>query len=290
MIFDLENDLISIKVNTLGAELISLQTKENNLEYIWEADPEVWARHAPVLFPIVGKLKNDTYFFNGKTYSLPQHGFVRDKVFKLLDKEQQFISFKLISDHDTLKNYPFPFEFITTYSLEESKVIVKHQIINPVDSEMYFSIGAHPGFRCPLGAENFEDYFLEFEVEESFSRYKIKESLISGEQEIVRSHGNIIPLKRELFKEDALVFKNLKSKYVSLKNKVNNHYVKVTLEDFPFLGIWTKLMVKATFVCIEPWLGIADNYETDGNFKQKEGIIRLNGYQHFDCNYSIVVH
>lgn len=289
MTYDLENNLIKIKINAYGAELISLKNKENNLEYIWEANPEVWARHAPVLFPIVGKLKNDSFIYEGQKYILPQHGFARDKKFKILNKEAKSISLKLTSDPETLKNYPFYFELITTYTLDGNRLTVHHQVKNTETTEMYFSIGAHPGFRCPLGNESFEDYFLEFEKEETFVRQKIKDSLLSGEEEIVKTNSNIIPLNRMLFKEDALVFKGLKSKYISIKNKINDRHVKVSLEGFPFLGIWTKMTDKATFVCIEPWQGIADHYKSDGDFINKEGIIKLNGYEQFNCSYNIVV-
>lgn len=289
MTFNLENDLISIKVNAVGAELISLKIKENDLEFLWEADPEVWARHAPILFPIVGKLKDNTYNYNGIKYSLPQHGFARDKEFKLIGQDAQSITLQLQSDSETLLHYPFSFLLTISYFLEANKVLVNHKIQNLKGTDMYFSIGAHPGFRCPLLNENFQDYFLEFEQEESFIRHKIKESLLSGTQEPVPANGKIISLTRDLFKEDALVFKNLKSKYVSLKNKINDHKVTVSLSDFPYLGIWTKIMDKATFVCIEPWLGIADNFDFEGDLTQKEGIIHLKGQQEYTCSYNISI-
>jgi len=289
MVYKLENDQISININAHGAELTSLKTKNNSIEYIWQADPEVWARHAPILFPLVGKLKNNSFSYQGKEYSLPQHGFARDKQFKLKTQDAHSISLELASDAETLKSYPFPFVLTTTYSLERNKVVVQHEVKNPESRPMFFSIGAHPGFRCPLTNETFEDHYLEFEKEEDFVRHKIKESLLSGEQATVHSDGNTIPLHRDLFKDDALIFKNLGSKYVSIKNIVNDHRVKVSLEGFPFLGIWTKLTDKATFICIEPWLGIADRYESDGDFTKKEGILRLDAHQKYNCSYSIAV-
>ncbi|MDQ3393548.1 MAG: aldose 1-epimerase family protein [Bacteroidota bacterium] len=289
MTHSLENETLSVKINAVGAELISLITKKNNLEYIWQAHPEAWARHAPVLFPFVGKLKGDSFSYQGKNYHMSQHGFARDKEFHPVKHGEASISLQLNSDEDSLKIYPFPFELTTTYTLDGNKLSVHHQIYNPEASAMYFSIGAHPAFRCPLLGEGFDDYYLEFESEEKLVRHKIKEGLLSGEKETVKNDSNVIHLQKELFKEDALVFKELKSKFVTLKNKANDHQVKVSLEGFPYLGIWTKMVKTADFLCIEPWLGLADHVNHEGDIVKKEGINKLVSYKRFDCSYYIDV-
>lgn len=287
MVYSIENSFFKVKIAAKGAELISVKNGEQ-LEYIWQADPAVWPRHAPVLFPIVGKLKNNTYRYKDKSYSLPQHGFARDKDFECIHQDHESIQLRLEGDDETWINYPFSFELITTYRLQENRLSIEHKIINHGEEEMYFSIGAHPGFTCPLNEEiTFEDYFLEFDQLETFKRHKIKDSLYTGEQQLVAEATNRIPLNKDLFREDALVFKGLKSKYVSLKNEKDAHAVRMNIEDFPYLGIWTKMDEKASFVCLEPWLGLADSHEATGDIIEKEGIIMLKAKEHYSCNYDL---
>ncbi|CAN5166296.1 aldose 1-epimerase family protein [soil metagenome] len=290
MIFTLENEYIKVGISSLGAELCSLKTLNNGLEYIWQASPQVWPRHAPILFPIVGKLKNNSFTFNNEEFHLSQHGFARDKEFEMIKHNNDTISLKLKADSDSKKHYPFNFELITYYFLEKNVVRIIYEVLNPESDPLFFSIGAHPGFRCPLfNGENFEDYFMEFEQNETLIKHKIKDGLISDEQELFVENTKNLPLNRQIFNDDALVFKRFKSKFITIKNNLNPHQITVSLDGFPYLGIWTKPSAESTFICIEPWYGIADAVHANGEFTNKEGIIKLEGGEKFNCSYSMEV-
>jgi galactose mutarotase-like enzyme len=290
MVHTLQNEHLKFGISSLGAELCSIKTVEDDLEFIWHASPHIWPRHAPILFPIVGKLKNNTFKFKNKQYTLSQHGFARDKEFELINQENKRISYKLKADPETLRIFPFNFELTVIYILEDKLLHIVYEVLNYEQESLYFSIGAHPGFRCPLlHNEDFEDYFLEFEQKETLIKHKIQNGMISEEQEVILEAEKILPLKKQLFKDDALVFKSFRSKFLIIKNHKNPHQIKAGLEGFPYLGIWTKPAVEASFICIEPWLGITDSINADGDLAIKEGIIKLNKGENFSCSYTIEV-
>lgn len=175
MNYEIKNEYIKAKIKSFGAELNSLQKIDDSLEYIWQGDKEFWARHSPILFPIVGRLKNDSYFYKNQKYNMSQHGFARDKEFEIVEKKDDFIEFKLSSDEKTLKIYPFSFELYLSYKLERNSLIVSYKVINKSDEKMLFSIGAHPAFNWSLEKDlKKEDYFLEFEINNS-KRYFLNE-------------------------------------------------------------------------------------------------------------------
>lgn len=285
----LENAHIQVKVKEQGAELCSLVHKGNGIEYLWPADPQVWARHAPVLFPIVGKLRGDTYQLNGEAYQMGQHGFGRDFPWALVDKSENTLTFQLQESAETLKKYPFSFALEAIFSLLDAAVSVSYTLTNTNKEEMPFSIGAHPGFNCPLAAESrFEDYYLEFEKKENLDKQLLKDGLRTGSTAAVLQNTNILPLSRELFKEDALVFEGVHSRWVMLGSRRHSHGVKVFFEGFPYLGIWTKSQ-NSPFLCIEPWYGVADSLEGSTDFRMKEGVQLLKPGQSFACAYTIEV-
>ena len=260
----IQNQAIKAVVKTKGAELSSLQKEDKN--YIWEINSEFWNKTSPILFPIVGALKNGEYFHEGKVYKLSRHGFARDFEFEVIENSENAVVFSLKSNEETLKVYPFHFELQLSYILEGNKLMVKYQIINHSSEKMYYSIGAHPAFNID---GNFEDFSLIFDDEKDLETYKLEQDLFSGKTEILKLNGNVLPLQYELFEEDALVFKNFATKSLTLA-KNNESVMKVSFPDFPYLGIWTKK--DAPFICIEPWLGIADNANASGKIEEKEGI------------------
>lgn len=287
-IHKLKNEQLEITVKEQGAELTSIFSEPFNLEYLWQADPVFWPRHAPVLFPIVGKLKDNKYYFEGKDYSLNQHGFARDKTFKFMPSANtNELIFVLKDDAETLATYPFHFEFHVVYTLHENTLQVIYKVINTGNSEMCFSLGGHPAFNCPLHEnESFEDYFLEFNCNENAEKWLLENGLRSGKTEIVLDNEKILPLTEELFADDALVFKNLKSTSVKLKSKRTENGLDFNFIGFPYLGIWKK--PGAHFICIEPWFGVADDVNTDQEFSTKEGVLMLEAGEKFVCNYSII--
>jgi len=281
-IISLSNDVISAQINTLGAELCSLKNTENK-DFIWEGDPAYWGKHSPVLFPIVGTLKNNTYTHNNKEYILTRHGFARDMEFELVDQTANTATFSIQSNSTTLASYPFQFELQIQYTLFHSTLEIAYKVINKDNSAIPFSIGAHPAFALP---GNFENYSLEFEKVEPLEYTLLENDLVSTQTETIATNSNFVPLTHKLFERDALIFKKLQSKSLTIVEKEIPR-LKVHFEDFPNLGIWTK--VGAPFLCIEPWFGYSDTTETNGNLFEKEGIIVLKSTDTFQTKFCIEI-
>lgn len=281
-IISLSNDVISAQINTLGAELCSLKNTENK-DFIWEGDPTYWGKHSPVLFPIVGTLKNNTYTHNNKEYILTRHGFARDMEFELVDQTANTATFSIQSNSTTLASYPFQFELQIQYTLFHSTLEIAYKVINKDNSAIPFSIGTHPAFALP---GNFENYSLEFEKVEPLEYTLLENDLVSTQTETIATNSNFVPLTHKLFERDALIFKKLESKSLTIIEKEIPR-LKVHFEDFPNLGIWTK--VGAPFLCIEPWFGYSDTTETNGNLFEKEGIIVLKSTDTFQTKFSIEI-
>lgn len=269
----LENSKIKAALHPMGAELQSFYRKDLGLEYIWNGDAAFWPRHSPLLFPIVGGLINDTFNFKGEDYALAKHGFVRDMEFELETQSPQSASFILKSSDETLKSYPFHFLLRVIYTLDENRITVKYEVENTSDETMYFSIGAHPAFNVPLteGTE-YADYFLEFEKEENSLRYTLDGNIINGTIPYLQNQRKL-PLKEELFYEDAIIFKDLKSTSISIKSDKSTHGLTYNFTGLPYMGIWAAK--DAPFVCIEPWCGIPDSEDHNQKIEEKEGIIEL---------------
>jgi galactose mutarotase-like enzyme len=267
----LENEFLKVSLHAIGAELQSVFNKASNLEYMWQAEPTVWARHSPVLFPIVGRLKDDTYNYNGKEYKMGQHGFARNKAFQVIAQTPTMVSFQLSEDEETLAIYPFKFSLTLSYILNEQELTLQYEVKNTDTQSIYFSIGAHPGFRLPLfDNEQYEDYFISFNQAEKAESYLIDGGLISNQTKAVFINPNQLNLNKEIFLQDALVFKNLHANTLTLRSKNHAHGLSLAANHFPFYGIWAQK--NADFVCLEPWCGIADPVSGQSSITQKEGI------------------
>ena len=288
MNYEIKNEYIKAKIKSFGAELNSLQKINEDLEYIWQGDSKYWNRHSPILFPIVGRLKNDSYFYKNQKYNMSQHGFARDKEFEIVEKKDDFIEFKLSSDEKTLKIYPFSFELYLSYKLERNSLIVSYKVINKSDEKMLFSIGAHPAFNWSLEKDlKKEDYFLEFEINNS-KRYFLNELGLVFDSIDLKFEDKKLFLNEELFKNDALVFNDLNIKNLTFKNIRNENFIKLNFENFAYLGIWSKPS-GSPFLCIEPWFGVADEENASQNFEDKKGIINLQKDEIFSCFYSVEI-
>jgi galactose mutarotase-like enzyme len=286
----IENEFLKITVKETGAEICSIINKKNNREYIWQADPEVWASHAPNLFPIIGALKNGKYVFNGEEYELPKHGFIRhNENIRLKEKSETQLVFELLYSEETLKVYPFKFSFRISFNLKENSLEVDHQIINLDTNAIYFSLGGHPAFNIQhFENEEIEDYSLVFDQKMDLSTHLLNsEGLISSKTEGILDNEHKIRLNRNIFDRDALIFKNIDSKKVDLVSAKNGKILSVDYSDFRDLGIWAK--PGASYVCIEPWLGMADHENTDQNLKKKEGILKLKAKNEFNASYTIKI-
>jgi galactose mutarotase-like enzyme len=287
--FVIANDRVRLAVDARGAEPVSLQTVQDPLEFLWQGEARYWGRQAPVLFPIVGALKDNRYTFNGRTYEMGQHGFARDSRFEMIEATEGRLTFLLRETPESLKKFPFPFELYTTYTLQGRAVRIDRRVVNPGDGTLWFSIGEHPGFNCPLFAgEGLEDYYLEFDREESLERRFLENSLLTEKREPFLSGERTVTLSADLFKRGAVILGNCKSGAVSLKSRHHSRKVTVTLEGYPYLGIWSPAK-GAPFVCLEPWQGIASPEESDGDLTRKPAMISLAPGKEFQCGYNIMV-
>jgi len=285
----ISNDELQVSILSEGAEIMSIKTRSGQ-EYMWNADPEVWGSHAPVLFPIIGCLKNGLCTIEGEEYKIPKHGFIRyNKKIKVKNRTHNRINFQLDYSDETLKVYPFKFQFNISFQLIGNKLVVNHKVQNLDDKAMYFALGAHPAFKCPLNTtEQYEDYYLEFEAKETDSTVLLsKDGLLSDKQRPILDDSTILPLKSNIFDSDALIFRNLKSKKVRLKSKKSLQVLTVRYSDFEYLGLWAK--PGAPFICIEPWNGVTDTADHDGDFIKKEGLIKLNALKTYNAQYSIEI-
>lgn len=287
MQYSLSNSQLELKVNSLGAELCSVRSKADQLEYIWQADSEVWARHAPSLFPIVGKLRNGQFSYEGNQYTLPQHGFARDLEFICIEETAGKLSFELTANDETLRTFPFHFSLQISYELVADTLTISYTVFNPDHKTLYMSLGAHPAFKAPLQEhETFADYELQFNGMNLLTLNKLKDGLISDETKVLHLSDHKLHLNTSLFEKDALVLKHAQIREVRLSSTQSGRGVEMTCEGWPCFGIWTKPGT-SQFLCLEPWYGIADSDHASGLLEEKEGIITVHSEQHFRSAYSI---
>jgi galactose mutarotase-like enzyme len=281
------NEKLEISFISMGAELQSIYHKENKIEYLWDGNPAFWAKRSPVLFPVVGGLKDGTYQFDNKNYHFNRHGFGRESNFSIESHTENSIVFTLETSEETLALYPFYFKFSVIYTIEESKLFVTYLIENKGTETMYFSVGAHPAFNVPLVSENeYNDSYLEFSSIENAGIYPIKDDgLISNTATPYLNNTNKLPLDKSLFYKDALIFKNLKSTSISILNNKNTHGLTLSFEGMPYMGIWSAK--DANFVCIEPWCGLGDTESTNQQLIDKEGIIALEVGKDFKASWNV---
>jgi galactose mutarotase-like enzyme len=288
MKYTIKNDYIEAVIKDDGAELCSLKRSGDSVEYMWQGDPKFWNRHAPVLFPIVGKLHNNKCYYNGQTYQMTQHGFARDQKFTVKEQTENFISFSFCSTAETRTKYPFDFELILSYKLNNNKLEVIYEVINETDGEMLFSIGAHPAFNWPLDDGAKEEYFFEFDNLTELEALPLTADGISNNKVPVKMESNRIPLSEQTFENDAIILNNPDVKSVTFRNSKSSRFVKMNFAGFPYLGLWSK-PEGAPFICIEPWYGIADFEGHNQQLKDKRGIIKLDKDENFHASYEIEI-
>lgn len=285
----IENDFLTASFNLKGAELSSLRTKE--IEYLWNRDPAYWAWQAPLLFPIIGKLKDDKTLISGKYYSLTKHGFIRDLDFETVSLKKDEIIFRNTYSQETLQIYPYKYQMDVIYKLEGKSLVVIYKVMNHDTTFIPFNIGVHPGINCPLyDGESFEDYAIHFEKEESFSCPKIEANGLINLKETVCEYWNLkkLDLKHEIFNIDTIVIMNVKSKWAALLNKKGKG-LKIYFSDFKTFAIWSPYTKKAPFVCLEPWIGYADTADSDFDFLKKADLIFLEPGNSVEFSYKMQI-
>jgi len=285
----IENDFLKASFLTKGAEWRSFVEKVHGREFLWQADPTYWGKTAPVLFPIVGSLKDGRYEYQGKSYSLPRHGFARDKEFRVKEQEAWRVVFVLESDASTQEVFPFDWSLEIEYRLWKRVIHTTYRVTNTGTGEMYFSIGAHPAFQLPYTeGGNFEDGFFDFELNEPLTRWLLNDQgLLSGETRPLPHAGKTLMATRPLFAEDAVVMKKLKSSRIALRERDASVALSMEFPGFSHFGIWTAL--NAPFVCLEPWCGVADSVTASGKLEEKEGIQKLAAGEVFSRSFAITV-
>ncbi|WP_342647244.1 aldose 1-epimerase family protein [Mucilaginibacter sp. CSA2-8R] len=283
----IENEFLKVAISTKGAQLSSLYHKKTQTEHMWQADPAIWPWHAPNLFPVVGGLVNNHINIDGKTYSLSRHGFARQSDFKVAEATADHAVFALTANAQTLEVYPYHFSFQVLYTLIENSLRVTYKVVNLDNQTIYFSVGGHPAFNVPFGNQgSYEDYYLEFETTEPLETHVLSaEGYFNGETHPVKLQGKKLYLTRSLFDNDALVFKNINSRMVTIKSDKHDQTLSVEFPYYKHLGIWAK--PGANFVCIEPWLGYADNTVPASDISTKPAIQKLEKGHVFEAPFYI---
>jgi len=280
---------LTAQINPKGAELSSLVSKQTGREYLWQGDPAWWGGRAPVLFPILCGMRNNQYTYQGKTYPMPKHGFVRHEVFNTAETTPNRLTLTYTDNPKTHEMYPFPFLFEVIFEVTETTLATTYRVSKTGTQTAYFSVGAHEAFNCLWEKdETFEDYYLEFDTDANYhSEIITPEGLIDGKTYPVIQNGRILPLKHELFNNDALVFRNVPSRHVALKSKKSNTAILYDYQDAPHLGIWQK--PGAPYICIEPWYGLPDEAAHNGDITQKYGIVALKTGDVFSWTHAITL-
>ncbi|MBO5929225.1 MAG: aldose 1-epimerase family protein [Clostridia bacterium] len=278
----LRNKEMTVTINPVGAEMYSI-TAANGTEYLWEGDPKFWDQHAPVMFPICSGLKNDEFRYNGKTYRLDKHGYGKFETFEVESQSETEAVFLLRSNAKSLAVFPFEYELRIRYALRGKSIDVVYDVTNPAKEPLYMSIGSHEAYACPEGIQDYEIVFPQPETLVS-----TPDPMGSYDTELIMENQSVLPMDYKYFQIDALIFKKcVKSTSVQLRHKKTGRGVQVDFEGFPYLLFWTK--VDAPYLCIEPWCGITDTPDTDGDITKKEGINRVESGETFHRVHTITL-
>lgn len=282
---------LHLTVETLGAQMTHLQSADGT-EYLWQGDPRYWTDHAPTLFPFIARLTDDSYRYQGTTYHMGIHGFAAQSEFVPVVQENDRLILELRDTEQTRQQYPFSFVLQIGFVLKDNRLIISYHVENHSDKLMPFGIGGHPGFRVPLEAgEKFEDYHLIFSNESQPDRIGFTKALyLSGKDERYPLRDNCsIPLRHDLFDEDAVVLKNM-DREITLGSQKSQRKVTVSYPDFPYLGIWHAPCTDAPYVCIEPWSSLPSRQDVVEEFTCKGDLIRLNPGCTYDSHWTISIY
>ena len=283
-VYGLKNEKLTIRVNSFGAELKSIRGGKGKKEYMWQGKPEFWSRTSPILFPVVGALREKEYRYEGNTYAMAQHGFARDLDFNLEYESKDKLWFSLDSTERTYASYPFNFRLEIGYELKDSTVSVIWRVLNRDQKTMYFSIGGHPGFTGKAG------YHMQFDKDEEITSSRIgKDGLLSDIKEVFHLNNHVLPITKTLFDKDALIFENNQAHKVSLLDEDKKPYLTVAFEA-PLFGVWAPPKKKVPFVCIEPWYGRCDSGDFEGGLEDRVWGNQLEPGKEFSAEYTITIY
>ena len=278
----IQNELLTVKIAEFGAELKSIV--KDGVEYIYPSEPAIWKQSSPLLFPITGSVKEDTYTHSGKTYHLPKHGFAQNMLYEIEEKSEERVVFLLVDNEQTREQYPFAFALRVIYELDGNALKTTYSVTNHSDEEMYFSIGAHEGYYTP---EGIEEYDIIFDEPVTLDHTSLLGPLVTNLKTRILTESTVLPMYEKFFVSDALIFENISVRTLTFRNRKNGRHVRV---NFPFaknLLLWH--MPNAPYLCIEPWAGIPDRIGTGYELKNKEDIIPLSPSAEYRGEHTITI-
>lgn len=283
----LENEQLKIGIKKKGAELASVINKSNAIEFMWQADPSIWPWHAPNLFPIVGGCIENKLLIDGERYPIQRHGFARHMEFRIIESSQEHTILALPYDEDTLKAFPYQFEFHVRFDLKDQDLKVSYKVINQDDQTIWFSFGGHPAFNVPMkDGGRYDDYYIEFPgVDVLLSHQLNSDGLFNGQTREIPLNNNQLRLTKTLFEQDALVMKSIDVEKIWLKSDLHEMSIAVDVNNFNDLGIWAK--PGADFICIEPWMGYADREGETVGIDEKAGTVQLQHGHIFERHFTL---
>ncbi|RHQ87463.1 aldose 1-epimerase family protein [Coprobacillus sp. AF21-8LB] len=288
---ELSNQYLTVNLHPKGAEIISIVGNQDHINYMWKRDACQWANSAPILFPIVGAIKNDTCRIDGKEYHMTQHGFARHNEFEIKNQSQTEVTFTLVSNAEIIKQYPFLFELNVTYKLVENTLTCFINVKNKDHQIIYFQIGGHPAFACPfMENESSNDYYVEFSEYETRNQKVIDVAKrgMSHVQLPFFDHEKRFFVRQQLFNNDAIVIKDFKSENISIKSLNHQKSIVFHMQGFDHVGLWTAKHVGG-LLAIEPWVGHADYVDFDGEFKEKESCVALDTDKEFNVQFAVEI-
>ena len=286
MEYIIENDYLKATINSFGAELVKLVDKDG-INRMHVANSKTWNRVSPILFPQISRTKDYVYVAKSKQYQMPQHGLFRDEQFSPISQKKDEIVFLYEDNERSLEHYPYHFSFYVTYRLVNNRLDVICKTINKDDSDMYYMVGGHPGFKVPLyDDETYEDYYIEFEQNETVSAMQVVDGYLANVYKPYLNNEKIISLRHDLFIPDAIVLKNLKSTYADLKSKKHDKAMRFYFKDYEILAFWSLNDKEANYVCFEPWNGIQKDFVPE---HEKMGVLKLKGKESSSYTYSIEI-
>lgn len=288
----LENEYLIVKIKEDGAELTSVIDKKTEYEFLWQADEAYWARHAPVLFPIIGKVKDNRYEVDGQEYQLSQHGFARDLPFTTQNVTSNSASLYLKNNEVTKEKYPFDFSLQINYILHYDSITVSYEILNPSHEEtLYYSIGGHPAFNMTHTAsdsrEEFDDVTFTFEPSGQYLQIPLNKDGLTVPSKAKYVEVDNVTVKHASFKNDALIYQISRQTEIVLIDHSADVEIRVKPNRMDFVGIWSPYPKRAPFVCIEPWSGVADPEDSSGVLSEKYTIHELLPSQLMTHDYTI---
>ena len=293
----LENGKLRATVSDAGAELVSVWDKEREVERIWRGDAAVWGRHAPILFPFVGKVAGGRYSYRGQEYKMTSHGFARDREFELVDADESSVTHVLRGNEESLKIYPFKFALYVKHSFDEKnpcRIKIEWKVVNEESIEnngrtMLYGIGGHPAFTYPKGVSATD---CSLKIEGSSLGKSLEYHLLDGDGCIDMNKKYEFELEdgrtaitEHMFDKDALIVLGKQIEKIELCDNEGRAYVCMSCEGFPYFGIWSKKVDE--FICLEPWYGIADTAGHDGDIEKKPGMQRLDAGESRSCAYMV---